>query len=347
MAELKDFSTLIGSLHNSAKLTDSVGDDTILIVNNKRQITAGKDLDTVIAYEGDINSQIITIKINRTYDAHDLSLCAYKELRWKNLGSGVEGISNLIEDKTNTSTDFLYLSWEVPSDACTQAGILEVSLTFYDKSGEFIAFAWNTAKYTGLSIGKTIESVNFAFPPKDEILVIDKDTKNIVAPVGYNNTICIYGDEGVTEVYFLVNRYLGKRNDLDIFAPDAIITVYVVIKDKQGRCSTDDEVSLIAKQLYTEEISNRNQEGLVLVRWSVPNGITAGSLGPGSFSIMLCFEQNGKKWYTNTYPNLAIGNSLFQYEPGETEEWSLFETAVETIIDKYFANNDFIIGDDK
>ena len=73
MAELKDFSTLIGSLHDSAKLTDSVSDDTILVVNNKRQITAGKDFDTVIAYEGDINSQIITIKINRTYDAHDLS----------------------------------------------------------------------------------------------------------------------------------------------------------------------------------------------------------------------------------------------------------------------------------
>jgi hypothetical protein len=63
--------------------------------------------------------------------------------------------------------------------------------------------------------------------------------------------------------------------------------------------------------LYTEEILNRNQEGLVLVRWSVPNGITAGSFGPGTFSIMLCFEQNGKKWYTNTYSNLAIGNSLF------------------------------------
>ena len=341
-----DFSKLISSLHDSTgTLADNFNDDTILVVDNKRQITAGKDFDTVIAYEGDINSQIVTIKINRTYDAHDLSLCTYKELRWKNLGSGVEGVSKLLVDST-TSTENLYLSWEVPSDACTQAGTLEISLTFYDKSGEYIAFAWNTAKYIGLSIGKTIESVNFAFPPKDEILIIDKDTKNIIAPIGYNNTICTYGDEGVTEIYFLVNRYLGKRNDLDIFATDAKITVYVVIKDKQGRCSTDDEVSLIAKQLYTEEISNRNQEGLVLVRWSVPNGITAGSSGPGPFSIMLCFEQNGKKWYTNTYSNLAIGNSLFQYEPGEAEEWSLFESAVETVIDNYFAKNNFIISEE-
>jgi hypothetical protein len=119
MAELKNFSTLIGDLHNNAILTDSVSDDTILIVDNKRQITAGKDFDTVVAYEGDINSQIVTIKINCTYDAHDLSMCTYKELRWKNLGSGVEGVSNLVVNDTNTSTDFLYLSWEVPSDACT------------------------------------------------------------------------------------------------------------------------------------------------------------------------------------------------------------------------------------
>ena len=35
-----DFSKLIGDLHDNAILTDSVSDDTILIVNNKRQITA-------------------------------------------------------------------------------------------------------------------------------------------------------------------------------------------------------------------------------------------------------------------------------------------------------------------
>jgi hypothetical protein len=113
-----NFGDLISKLHSSATLIDNVSDDTILVVNNKRQITAGKDFDTVIAYEGDINSQIITIKINRTYDAHDLSLCVYKELRWKNLGSGVEGVSKLLVDST-TSTENLYLSWEVPSDACT------------------------------------------------------------------------------------------------------------------------------------------------------------------------------------------------------------------------------------
>ena len=336
-----DFSKLISSLHDSTgTLADNFNDDTILIVDNKRQITAGKDFDTVIAYEGDINSQIVTIKINRTYDAHDLSLCAYKELRWKNLGSGVEGVSKLLVDGT-TSTENLYLSWEVPSDACTQAGTLEISLTFYDKSGEYIAFAWNTAKYIGLSIGKTIESVNFAFPPKDEILIIDKDTKNIIAPAGYNNTICTYGDIGVSEVYFLVNRYLGKNNDINVL--NSTTSIYVVINGRRGVCTSENE-SLVVKQLYTEEIDDRNNEGLVLIRWKVPNGITAGNNGPGTFSIMLGFEQDGKRWFSNVYQHLNIGESLVQIEPGESEDWGVLEDAVKSIIDEYFINNNFIIS---
>ena len=337
-----DFSKLISSLHDSTgTLADNFNDDTILVVDNKRQITAGKDFDTVIAYEGDINSQIITIKISRTYDTHDLSQCDYKELRWKNLGSGIEGVSKLLIDNTATTTDDLYLSWEVPSDACTQAGTLEISLTFYDKSGEYIAFAWNTAKYIGLSIGKTIESVNFAFPPKDEILIIDKDTKNIIAPAGYNNTICTYGDIGVSEVYFLVNRYLGKNNDINVL--NSTTSIYVVINGRRGVCTSENE-SLVVKQLYTEEIDDRNNEGLVLIRWKVPNGITAGNNGPGTFSIMLGFEQDGKRWFSNVYQHLNIGESLVQIEPGESEDWGVLEDAVKSIIDEYFINNNFIIS---
>jgi hypothetical protein len=149
-----DFSTLISTLHGSIHEDDSdiTDNKNLLIINNKRQFSTTADFNTVIAYEGDINSQIITIQCPRKHDNHDLSKCS-KELRWKNLGSGVEGISNLNVDDTATSSDFLYLTWEVPSDACTQSGTLEISIAFYDKHDDYIAFAWNTAEYTGLSIG--------------------------------------------------------------------------------------------------------------------------------------------------------------------------------------------------
>ena len=101
----------------------------------------------MIAFEGDINSQIITFKCVRISDNHDLSFCTYKELKWKNLKSGMEGISKLelIPDKT-TDSDF-YLKWEVAPEACTEAGNLEISVTFYDKDGALKAFSWNTSSY--------------------------------------------------------------------------------------------------------------------------------------------------------------------------------------------------------
>lgn len=332
-----NFSKLIGDLHDNAILTDSVSDDTILIVDNKRQITAGRGFDTVVAYEGDINSQIVTIKINRTYDAHDLSKCEYKELRWKNLGSGVEGISNLIDDKTNTSTDFLSLSWEVPSDACTQAGTLEISLVFYDKSGEYVVFAWNTAKYTGLSIGKTIDSVNFVFPPKDEILIIDKDSKNIVAPTGYNNTFCNFGDIGTSELYFLINRYIGKNEDLDILAENVDVSIYVRFDN-----ILDETKDNIERRLYTEEIANRNKEGLVFIKWLVPNSITCNINNyVGKIDIVVKFSSNEKTWYSNMYSNLTIGNNdIIMVELDDGEHTNTDQ--INKIIDEYFENQEVI-----
>lgn len=340
-----NFGELISGLHGSIHkdVYDTINNKNLLIVNNKRQFSTTEDFDTVIAYEGDINSQIITIQCPKTYDSHNLSSCTYKELRWKNLGSGVEGVSNLLVDNTTYTEDYLYLSWEVPSDACTQAGILEISLTFYDKSGEHVAFAWNTAKYTGLSIGKTIESVNFAFPPKDEILIIDKDTKNIVAPVGYNNTICTYGDIDMTEIYFLVNRYLGKKNELDVFSTDSKIIIYVIMNESRGM---DNDSNRITKQLYTEEISNRNKEGMVLISWKVPAGITAGTAGAKPLSIMIGIEQDTKKWFSNIYSNLKVGENLFGMNTGEPEKWGLLDEQVTTIINEYFEKNNFIIGEE-
>lgn len=340
------FSDIISKLHStvaeSANNLDENGKvKNALIINNKRQISATEDFDTVIAYEGDINSQIITIQCPRYHDEHDLSACGHKELKWKNDGGGTEGVSTLKTISSGIDETIFYMQWEVPADTCAKSGNVKISISIYDKNGDYTVFSWNTAEYTALSIGQTMNSVSSNFPAKDEILVIDEDTKNIVAPSGYNNTICTYGDIGVSEVYFLVNRYLGKNNDINVL--NSTTSIYIIINGRRGVCTSENE-SLVVKQLYTEEIDDRNNEGLVLIRWKVPNGITAGNNGPGTFSIMLGFEQGGKRWFSNVYQHLNIGESLVQIEPGESEEWGVLEDAVKSIIDEYFINNNFIIG---
>ena len=145
---MANFDELLESLHEYASLQDTyISDEQVITINAKRNFIPGKDFDTVIAFEGDINSQIITLKCVRISDNHDLSLCANKELKWKNLKSGMEGISKLevISDKSTTS-DF-YLKWEVAPEACTEAGNLEISISFYDKKDGLKAFSWNTSSY--------------------------------------------------------------------------------------------------------------------------------------------------------------------------------------------------------
>lgn len=434
---MASFDELLSSLHENGQLQDNTNEENFIVINQKRQFIPGSEFDAVIAYEGDINSQVITFKCELIQDGHRLDNCNRKELRWKNTSSGMEGVSPLIVTNTKEEEGVFYLKWEVPSEACTQAGQLEISISIYDvaeienwlfedeyfnparqdlpapvegisytvfaneeelvtkiaektingdtiiydfaggnSSGYFallygisegqgiwmldsggggceregnisirinepkehIVFSWNTTKYSDLTVGSTLDSVNFAFPPKDEILVIDRDTKSIVAPVGYNNTICTYGDVGMTEVYFLVNRYLGKNRELDVISSN--ITVYVTMNGFAGKDDTND----IVKTNYTAEIADRNKEGLVLITWKIPAGVTAGPGGPGSLKVMLCFEQSGKKWYTNTYSNLTVGENLFNGEVERPSDWDMFEDYVNEAVQHYFEANNFIFS---
>jgi hypothetical protein len=133
-------------------------------------------------------------------------------VKWKNNVNGFEGTSNLIVVDANKS----YYKWEVDPSVFTKAGTIEISLTFEDKKGGLLAYSWNTSTYLGLSVGKSINTVDYSLPAKDEILIIDKETKNILAPNGYNNLVCNRGEVGIAHLYFLVNKYLNRAREIDI-----------------------------------------------------------------------------------------------------------------------------------
>jgi hypothetical protein len=153
------FSDIISKLHStvaeSANNLDENGKvkNALIINSSKRQISATEDFDTIIAYEGDINSQIITIQCPRYHDEHDLSACGHKELKWKNVEGGTEGVSTLKTITPGTEDTNFYMQWEVPADTCAKSGGLKISISIYDKNGDYTVFSWNTAEYTGLSIG--------------------------------------------------------------------------------------------------------------------------------------------------------------------------------------------------
>lgn len=340
-----NFDSLLNSLHSGLKDTPVL--DNYIQIDEKRQFIPTKAFNTVIAYEGDVNSQLVTFKSIKSSDEHDLSGCGNHELRWRNQKSNLEGISKLKIEQVTNEEEFC-LIWEVPLEACTEAGSLQISISCYDRvklesdtegtaTGP-IAFSWNTSEYTGLSIGKSMERVGFYMPAKDEILIVDKDTRNIVAPQNYNNIVGNFGESGVANVYFSVSRYLGKDNNIDIMAEDTIITLYIVIPEVMAAKTTS-----ISKRLYAEEIFERKNEGLVLLTWLVPKEITANSKAyAGQFSIAVSVESNNNTFMSNTYSKLEVGDSLIRssipVDPSQPPEE--LKTAVFKYIEEYFTIND-------
>ena len=336
------FDQLLQDLHSNANVTDTAA--AYIEITEKRQLVPTSDFDTVIAYEGDINSQIIYFKPWPSADGHDLTSCENKELKWKNLSSKVEGTSSLIKE---TKSGGAMLKWEVPSDLCTAAGSIEISLSFFDKKDGKVVYSWNTASYTGLSIGKTMDSVESVFPAKDEILVIDKDSKNIVAPAGYNNVICNYGDVGIANVYFLIPRYIGKKGTLDVLGSDIVITIYVQMSGRRRK-------QVVTPVPYTEQIEGREKEGLVFIAWEVPAELTAGEFGANPMQIAVEVKEaetietaDGpqenilKRWFSNVYSQLKVEKSLIQIDGGEGED-PITEEVLYQMIDEYFKVNDIV-----
>lgn len=340
----QSFDDLLKEIHGYTEdpMEDSNG---VIEINEKRQFIPSNDFNTVIAYEGDKNNQIITFACKQYQEGHNLDHCAFKELKWKNVSSGREGVSAL---KSHAGGTF-ELTWIVPPEACTQAGTLEISISFYDKKTinevEHTVYSWNTGVYTGLSIGKSMTSVSFNTPPRDEILTIVKDTKNIIAPAGYNNVICNYGEVGTAVVYFVIDRYLNKYNMNTFDVMESEIAIYLVLNGQKRKMSTSDTTPCIFKHLYSPEVTE-NKSGLVCIQWNLPAEITDGDMGIGNLNIALEFSKKEgetitQRWFTNPYSQLSIGDSLIRIDlpsgNGSTAEQEIF-----SIIERYFEANEII-----
>jgi hypothetical protein len=208
---MANFDEILNKLHNSATLSDTEA-DTPIVITTKRTFEVPQGYNTVIAHEGDVNSQIITFRLPLTHENHKLSECAYKRLKWKNNKSLIEGTSNLTIKSVDESGLTFDVIWEIPPEAFTAAGALEISISLYDISDGKIAFSWNTPTFTGFSVGSAftaIGEVNLSeiyVPAADEILFINDESRQIVTPVGYNNVFCNYGDMGTSTIYFRVKR---------------------------------------------------------------------------------------------------------------------------------------------
>lgn len=298
------FKQLIDALHEGSGLKDST---PLLRINEYRQIILA-NTNSIIAYEGDVNSQIIVFDCPKIVEGHNLQNCQFKRIKWSNTSSGFEGKSTLhpVSTDIDETTNRMLLQWEVEPEVFVKAGNIQITISFYDLDEQGrVAFQWNTASFSGLSVGATDVNVGFFEPAENEVLTINEETKTIIAPLGYNNIIGNYGDIGVSTVYFRTKR---KIRGIDLLGDGKV----VLRINLNGKIYVEKTENLEIKP-YSAQVDD--YEGLVYITWSVPKEITNNDqLYSGSFSIEIGFEtqDQSKVWRTSTYNQLTIGNSMFK-----------------------------------
>lgn len=309
----QDFDALISSLHKgTGTISDAEFPDTIFI-DAHRQFIFPDNYDTNIAYEGDVNSQIVTFDCPLLQENHILRDCDHKKIRWTNLSSGIEGRSDLKIVEKEAADGRWFLQWEIPPEALTKSGTLEFSISIYDLDDNgYVAFQWNTSNCKRLTVSATMAGIEVNRPARDEVLLIDADTRRIIQPSGYNGIIANYGDIGTSKVFFRVKRYV---RGIDVLDQGTIRTIRWKIGD-QVQSTTE---GIFIKN-YSSEIDEKNniKEGLVDITWNLPEEITCNNQHyAGSFSIDLSFtSQDGKRnWGTSIFNGLSIGKNLFMTSP--------------------------------
>ena len=338
------FDDILNSLHSNAILSDDEMKDVAnlrpIIITSRRAFEVPNDYNLVLGCAGDVNSQIVTFRLPKYHEGHNLSQCDKRKIKWKNLTSGAEGDSDLVP-KTTTAAETWDVTWEVPPALMTAAGSIEVAITIYDivEEDQLIGFSWNTPSYKGFSISESFNNVgedwtDSYLPPKNEILNIDIDTRQIILPVGYNPVVCNFGEIGMSTLYFEINRYL-KNIDLK---EDANIYVSVSFGDDGSadyRIPADN-----INFLFKSNIGNSTEK--LLLKWDIPEDITNNEFYyTGVFTIAIKVVSEGKRWITSTLSRLTIGPSQLLTDVAEII--SRDETVLQKAIENYFILNDFII----
>ena len=206
---MSNFDDIINQLHSSAAIEDAQA-QTPIVVTSRRTFEVPQDYDLVLGYAGDVNSQVVTFQLPKLHEGHSLYNCDFKKIKWQNLKSGTEGVSDLTPQREDTDT--WTATWEVPPELMTMAGEIEIAVSIYDEKDGFIAFSWNTPAFRGFSVGASANQVADVWsegsknlPAANEILIVNTENRRIEAPVNWNPIICSYGDIGLSKVFFEIN----------------------------------------------------------------------------------------------------------------------------------------------
>lgn len=111
----------------------------------------------LVLVQGDHKSEVITFKMPRFIDGHDMLNCNKIRVHYINIDTKTNDASADIYEVTDLalcedSEDMLTFTWVVEAPATKYAGTLSFLIKFECTEGENILYQWNTAKYVGTNV---------------------------------------------------------------------------------------------------------------------------------------------------------------------------------------------------
>ena len=152
---MPDYTEQINMASTTEELHSPVIDnDDIIIVNvEMRDFTFGAAFNKIIGVVGDKNCEIVSFKIKRIIDGHDISGCAEHKLFWRNVDTHEEGEFSLDVKISEDDEETVIFGWLSEEEVTQNPGAFEFALQILDfgADGE-VVYEWNTKKGTGLTV---------------------------------------------------------------------------------------------------------------------------------------------------------------------------------------------------
>lgn len=111
----------------------------------------------LVLVQGDHRSEVITFKMPRHIDGHDMMNCNKIRVHYINIDTKTNDASADVYEVTDLALcadddNMLTFTWVVEAPATKYAGTLSFLIKFECTEGENILYQWNTAKYVGTNV---------------------------------------------------------------------------------------------------------------------------------------------------------------------------------------------------
>ena len=111
----------------------------------------------LVVVQGDHKSEVLTFKMPRYIDGHDMTLCNKIRIHYINLDTKTNNKSADVYEVTDLTLceeceDVLTFTWVIEAQATKYSGTLSFLVKFECTEGENVLYQWNTAKYVSVNV---------------------------------------------------------------------------------------------------------------------------------------------------------------------------------------------------